>query len=312
MSETAHTLPLSPSQAASPDRSSHDRSSHDRFWGMVHGTIGMVIFAGSLPATRAAVIGLDTGFITAGRAAITGLLAIALLAMRRQRLPRRKEWFPLLVVAGGVVLGFPLLSALALRSVPATHAIVFVGMLPLMTALFAVLRAGERPRAAFWPWAVAGSAVVGGYAMLHDGAGFAMPDLFMLGAILVCGLGYAEGSRLSRQLGSWQTICWALIISLPVSLPVMLLRWPAALADVPLPSWIGFAYVSLLSMFIGFFFWYRGLSLGGAARVGQIQLFQPFLGLALAALTLGEHVSPDIFAVAAIVGLCVWRARRYA
>jgi drug/metabolite transporter (DMT)-like permease len=279
---------------------------------MVHGTIGMVIFAGSLPATRAAVIGFDAGFITAGRAAIAGLLSLALLAVARQHLPSRRQIAALLVVAGGVVLGFPLLTAIALRSVPSAHAIVFVGLLPLATSIFAVLRAGEKPRAAFWPWAVVGSLAVVGYALFHSGGGFALPDLLMLAAILVCGLGYAEGSRLARELGSWQVICWALVLSLPVSLPAMLLEWPATFAGVPAPSWIGFAYVSLFSMFIGFLFWYRGLAQGGVARVSQIQLFQPFLGFVLAAMTLGEHVSPDILIAAALIGLCVWRARRYA
>jgi drug/metabolite transporter (DMT)-like permease len=302
MTETAQPLPLTAGHAAA----------RDRFWGMVHGAIGMAIFAGSLPATRAAVIGLDADFVTAGRAGIAGLLALALLAARRQRLPSGREALALLVVAGGVVLGFPLLTALALRSVTATHAIVFVGMLPLATAFFAVLRAGERPRLAFWPWAIVGCIAVGGYAVFHAGAGFALPDLLMLAAILVCGLGYAEGSRLARRLGSWQTICWALVLSLPVSLPATLLLRPAAFSQVPAISWVGLAYVTLFSMLIGFFFWYRGLALGGVARVSQIQLFQPFLGLVLAGLTLGEQVSPDILAVAALIGLCVWRARRYA
>jgi drug/metabolite transporter (DMT)-like permease len=286
--------------------------SHDRFWGMVHGAIGMAIFAGSLPATRAAVIGLDPFAVTAGRAVVAGILAVLLLAVTRQKLPTGRDCVALVVVAGGVVLGFPLLTALALQSIPAAHAIVFIGMLPLATSLFAVFRNDEKPRAAFWLWAVAGCAAVGLYAIWHAGAGFAAPDFLMLGAVVACGLGYAEGSRLAKRLGSWQTICWALAISLPVSLPAMLAWWPHDLAAVPLPSWIGFVYVSIFSMFIGFFFWYRGLLQGGVARVSQIQLFQPFLGLALAALILGEHLSPDILLVAAAIGLCVWRARKYA
>jgi drug/metabolite transporter (DMT)-like permease len=279
---------------------------------MVHGGIGMAIFAGSLPATRAAVVGFDAGFVTAGRAAIAGLLAALLLAAARQHRPDRRQVMSLLVVAGGVVLGFPLLTALALRSVPAVHTIVFVGLLPLATSGFAVLRAGEKPRAAFWPWAIAGSLAVAGYALFHAGGGFALPDLLMLAAILVCGLGYAEGSRLARQLGSWQVICWALVLSLPVSLAAVLIDWPARWTGIPIASWVGFAYVSLFSMLIGFLFWYRGLAQGGVARVSQIQLFQPFLGLMLAAATLGERVSPDILVVAALIGLCVWRGRRYA
>ncbi len=283
-----------------------------RLAGMIHGAIGMAIFAGSLPATRVAVQGLDAIFLTSGRAAGAGILAALLLAAMRQRLPARGDIIPLLVVAGGVVLGFPLLTALALKSVPSAHAIVFVGLLPLMTALFAVIRVAEKPRLPFWLWAVAGSAAVCGYALWHSTGGFAAPDLLMLAAIVVCGLGYAEGSRLSKWLGSWQTICWALVLSLPVSLPATLVSFPADLDAVALPAWIGFAYVTLFSMFIGFFFWYHGLLLGGIARVSQIQLFQPFLGLALAALVLGETVSPDIAVVALVIGFCVWQARKHA
>jgi drug/metabolite transporter (DMT)-like permease len=293
------------------------RSDNHRLTGMIHGAIGMAIFAGSLPATRAAVLGLDPFFITAGRAAGAGILAALLLWIASRKLPARADLVSLLVVAGGVVLGFPLLTALALKTVPSAHTIVFIGLLPLATAFFAVLRAAEKPRAAFWLWALAGSAAVCAYALWHSpvasgGGGFALPDLLMLAAVVVCGLGYAEGSRLAKRVGSWQTICWALVLSLPVSLPATVLTWPAALASVPAPAWLGFAYVTLFSMFIGFLFWYRGLALGGIARVSQIQLFQPFLGLALAALVLGETVSPDIAVVAVVIGLCVWQARKYA
>lgn len=283
-----------------------------RLAGLIHGAIGMAIFAGSLPATRVAGLGLDALFITAGRAAGAGILAVLLLAATRQKLPARADILPLLVVAGGVVLGFPLLTALALRSVPAAHTIVFIGLLPLATALFAVLRATEKPRPAFWLWAGAGSASVCFYALWHSTGGFAAPDLLMLGAVVVCGLGYAEGSRLAKRVGSWQIICWALVLSLPVSLPATLATLPADTASVALPAWLGFAYVTLFSMFIGFFFWYHGLALGGIARVSQIQLFQPFLGLALAALVLGETVSPDIAVVAVVIGICVWQARKHA
>jgi drug/metabolite transporter (DMT)-like permease len=288
------------------------RADNHRLMGMIHGAIGMAIFAGSLPATRVAVLGLDPLFVTAGRAAGAGILAALLLAATRQKLPARADLIPLLVVAGGVVLGFPLLTALALRSVPSAHAIVFVGLLPLATALFAVLRATEKPRPAFWLWAGAGSAAVCLYALWHSTGGFAAPDLLMLAAIIVCGLGYAEGSRLAKRLGSWQIICWALVISLPISLPTTLGYRPDDITAVAAPAWLGFGYVTLFSMLIGFFFWYRGLTLGGIARVSQIQLFQPFLGLLLAALVLGETVSPDIAAVAVVIGVCVWQARKHA
>ena len=299
------TIQTASSAFPSPDTQQRRR-------GLIYGTIGMAIFAGSLPATRAAVLGLDVFFVTAGRAAIAGILAAVLVLVTRQRLPNFREFPALLVVAGGVVLGFPLLTALALKSVPAAHTIIFIGLLPLATSCFALFQRGERPRAAFWPWAIVGSLAVALYALWHASSGFAAPDLLMLGAVLVCGLGYAEGSRLAKKIGSWQVICWALIFSLPVSLPATLLFFPGSLAAVPLPSWIGFGYVSLFSMFIGFLFWYRGLAEGGVARVSQVQLFQPFLGLLFAGLTLGERISPDLPLIALVVALCVTQARKHA
>jgi drug/metabolite transporter (DMT)-like permease len=280
--------------------------------GLIYGAIGMAIFAGSLPATRAAVLGLDVFFVTAGRAAIAGILAAALIVATRQRLPTLREFLALVVVAGGVVLGFPLLTALALKSVPSAHAIIFIGLLPLATTCFALFQRGERPRPGFWPWAILGSAAVAAYALWRARSGFAAPDLLMLAAVLVCGLGYAEGSRLAKRIGSWQVICWALILSLPVSLPTTLLFMPHAIAAVPLPSWLGFGYVSFFSMFIGFFFWYRGLAEGGVARVSQVQLLQPFLGFLFAAITLGEPISPDLPLVALVIALCVAQARKHA
>ncbi len=279
--------------------------------GLIHGFIGMAIFSASLPATRLAVLDLDPLFVTLGRAAIAGLIGGICLLATRQRLPGAAEWARLGIVAGGVVVGFPLLTAYALRFIPAAHSLVFIGILPLMTSLFGVLRAGEHPRPLFWPFALLGSLAVGVYAWRHAAQGFAAADLLMLGAVVVCGLGYAEGSRLARSLGAWQVICWALVLALPAMLPLALLTLPDDLARVGGAAWGGFAYVSLFSMLIGFFFWYRGLSLGGIARVSQLQLLQPFLGLGLAALLLGERVTPDIALVALVVVACVAAARRY-
>jgi drug/metabolite transporter (DMT)-like permease len=304
-SVTAQTPALSsPVSRADTDKSA-------RFWGLFHGFIGMAIFSGSLPATRLAVLDLDPLFVTVGRALIAGLLGGICLLVTRQRRPTGSEWARLAIVAGGVVVGFPLFTAFALRFVPSAHTIVFIGILPLATSLFGVIRAGEHPRPLFWPFAILGSLAVAGYAFIHAKSGFAAADFLMLGAVIVCGLGYAEGSRLAKTLGSWQVICWALVLALPVMAPLILWVFPPDLALVEWRAWAGFAYVSLFSMLIGFFFWYRGLSLGGIARVSQLQLFQPFLGLASAALLLGETVTPDIAGVALVVVACVAAARRY-
>ena len=282
-----------------------------RFGGWLDGLIGMTIFSASLPATRVAVLGFDPLFVTVARAAIAGALAMGLLRLTRASWPRRTDLAGVLVVAGGVVVGFPLFTALALRHVTSAHAIVFLGLLPLSTALFAVFRAHERPPVAFWAFALAGAALVGGYAIAAGGTDLA-GDALMVAAIIVCGLGYAEGGRLSRHLGGLAVICWALVLSLPLSAPLALLLSPRSLAGVGWPAVAGLAYVSVFSMLVGFVFWYRGLALGGVAAVGQLQLVQPFLALILAATLLGEMVSPAMLLVLAGVVVCVGGTRRFA
>lgn len=280
--------------------------------GWVNGLIGVIIFSGSLPATRVAVAQFDPMFLTGARAAIAGLLAIGLLLVMRAPRPQRQDIVSLIIVAFGVVVGFPLLTALALQYVTSAHSIVFIGLLPLATAIFGVLRGGERPRPAFWVFSILGSALVAGFALLQGLSASPIGDMLMLGAIIVCGLGYAEGARLSRTLGGWQVISWALVLSLPVMLVVTVLWWPANLAAVQLPAWLGLAYVSLFSMLIGFVFWYRGLAQGGIAAVGQLQLLQPFFGLALAATLLHEAVTPLMLLVTVGVIGCVAGARHFA
>ena len=280
--------------------------------GWVNGLIGVIIFSGSLPATRVAVAQFDPIFLTGARAAIAGLLAIGLLLVLRAPRPRRQDIVSLLIVALGVVVGFPLLTALALQYVTSAHSIVFIGLLPLATAIFGVLRGGERPRPAFWVFSILGSALVAGFALLQGLSASPIGDLLMLGAIIVCGLGYAEGARLSRTLGGWQVISWALVLSLPLMAVLTVLCWPASFAAVSLPAWLSLGYVSLFSMLIGFVFWYRGLAQGGIAAVGQLQLLQPFFGLALAASLLGETVTPAMLLVTVAVIGCVAGARRFA
>lgn len=280
--------------------------------GWVNGFIGMANFSGSLPATRVAVADFDPVFLTVARASIAGVLALAVIALRREAPPRRDHLASLVVVALGIVVGFPLLTALALQHVTAAHSMVFIGILPLATAIFGVLRGGERPKPAFWLFSCLGSALVAGYALAQGGAASLAGDLLMLAAIVACGLGYAEGARLSRTLGSTQVILWALVLALPVMAALTAWTMPHTWGGIGGPAWIGLAYVSLFSMLIGFVFWYRGLALGGIATVGQLQLLQPFLGMALAATLLGEAVGWAMVAVAAAVVLCVAAARRFA
>ncbi len=280
--------------------------------GWVNGFVGVLIFSGSLPATRVAVMDFDPTFVTSARAAIAGLLGLAMLLLFRQKRPERGDLLSLVIVALGVVVGFPLLTALALKHVTSAHSIIFIGLLPLATAIFGVLRGGDRPRPAFWLFSCVGSALVAGFALMQGVTASPVGDSLMLAAIVVCGLGYAEGAALSRKLGGWQVICWALVLSLPVMLLLTFATLPPSFAAVGSNAWIGLGYVSLFSMLIGFVFWYRGLAQGGIAAVGQLQLLQPFFGLALAATLLHEQVSSLMVVVTLGVVLCVFGAKKFA
>ncbi len=279
-------------------------------WGS--GLLGVIIFSGSLPATRVAVGDFSPLFLTSARAVIAALLGAALLVALRQARPRRGDLTPLAIVALGVVVGFPLLTALALQHITSARSIVFVGLLPLATALFGVLRGGERPKPAFWLFSGLGAATIAGFALANGGAGSLVGDLLMVGAILLCGLGYAEGATLSRKLGGWQVISWALLLALPAMATIALITVPLSWSGIGGPAWIGLAYVSIFSMLIGFVFWYRGLALGGIAGVGQLQLLQPFFGLALAGLLLREPVAWTMIAATVLVVFCVAGAKRFA
>jgi drug/metabolite transporter (DMT)-like permease len=280
--------------------------------GWINGFLGMLIFSGSLPATRLAVADFDPVYLTAARAAIAGLVALVLLILLRVKRPERQDALSWLLVAIGVVIGFPLFTALALQYVTAAHSIVFIALLPLMTALFGVTRAGEQPKPAFWIFSLMGSALVAGFALLNDASVSLLGDAFMVVAIIVCGLGYAEGAKLSRKLGGWQVISWALVLSLPITLSMALVLKPGSFTHINMSAWAGLAYVSLFSMLIGFVFWYRGLAQGGIASVGQLQLLQPFFGLMLAALLLNESISPAMIGTSILVMFCVIGAKRFA
>ncbi|AXQ22335.1 DMT family transporter [Acinetobacter wuhouensis] len=281
--------------------------------GWINGFIGVTIFAGSLPATRIAVMGFSPEFLTTARAAIAGMIALLCLYAFKQPKPNRLQFKSLIIVAFGVVIGFPLFTALALQTVTSAHAIVFVGLLPLSTAIFAVLRGGEKPSLPFWLFALIGSTIVVAY-MFYENQHLklSLGDLYMFAAIITCGLGYAEGGKLSRELGGWQVICWALVISLPLMLIMSIYYFPVNFDHIYIAEIAGLIYVSLFSMLIGFVFWYKGLALGGIAQVGQIQLVQPFIGLMLSALLLGEKISLAMIVVCFAVVVCVTIAKKYA
>lgn len=278
--------------------------------GLALGALGVLGFSFSLPATRLAVAGLDPWFVAFGRAAVAALLAIAYLAFVRAPRPTRHQVKRLAIVALGIVVGFPLFTSLALTTQTSAHGAVVVTGLPMATAIWAVVRAGERPQRSFWIASTVGLVAVLGF-IATTGAvsgGFELADLFLVIAIVLCGLGYAEGGALARELGGARTVCWALVVSLPVTAPITLATMDFGRADGT--AWFGFAYVTVISMFLGFFAWYAALARGGVAKVGQIQLAQPVLTLVWSAVLLHEQVGWTTVAAAAAVLTCViWTQR---
>ena len=280
--------------------------------GLWLGLAGVAIFALTLPMTRLAVgtpeaPQMSGVFIALGRAVVAAMLSAAFLVATRAPMPRREQWLPLAVTAGGVVFGFPLLTSIAMRYVQAVHASVIVGVLPLATAAVGALLHRQRPSNGFWACAVLGSALVVAFAVLKggDGLGLHLADALLLAAMACAAVGYGYGARLSQAMRAEHVICWALVLSLPLTLPFAWLSMPRA--DLPSSAWWGFAYVAVFSMWIGFFAWYRGLALGGTVRVSQVQLVQPFLSMLFAVPLLGERLDAPtvLFALAVIATVFV-------
>ncbi|RLJ32533.1 drug/metabolite transporter (DMT)-like permease [Chryseobacterium sp. 7] len=287
-------------------------SKDENISGWINGFIGVVLFSGGLPATKLAVMEMSPTFVTIVRAAVAGVLALIVLWLGKEKRPVKKDLVPLLLVSLGCVIGFPLLSALALQYLTSAHSIVFLGMLPLATAIFGVFRGGERPHPVFWLFSIVGSLLVIGYAVSQGISASPVGDILMLLAVILCGMGYAEGAKLSKTLGGWQVISWALVLALPIMIPLFFIYFPKDIQNVSFQGWFGLAYISLFSMFIGFIFWYKGLAQGGIATVGQLQLLQPFFGLALAAWLLHEQVSMGMLGVTIGVILCVAGTKKFA
>jgi drug/metabolite transporter (DMT)-like permease len=280
--------------------------------GLMLGLLGVTIFAMTTPMTRLAVgpaeaAQLPPSFVTAGRAAVAGLLSIAYLLAVRAARPRRDQWRSLAICALGTVIGFPLFLALALRRVDAMHAAVVTGLLPLATAAVAAAVFRQRPSPGFWLCAVLGALLVIGFAVWQGHGTVSMADGLLVVSMASAAVGYVAGARASAQMKAEHVICWVLVGSLPFTLPAMLLTWPIHV--VSWTAWGGFAYVTLFSMWLGFFAWYRGLALGGTVRVSQVQLVQPFLAMLFAVPVLGERLDGTTvgFALAVVATVFVGR-----
>jgi drug/metabolite transporter (DMT)-like permease len=273
--------------------------------GYLSGFLGVLGFSLTLPATRVAVSDLDPVFVGLGRAVMAAILAAIALLLTRQSLPPRRFLPRFALIVAGVIVGFPVLSAWAMEQVPASHGAVVTGLLPLATALAAVWRGKERPSLKFWLFSLLGSVLAIAFALNSGSGALHLADLALLGAVIAAGIGYAEGAVLSRTFGAWQVIAWALVFSIPFLLPIILASGLPKVSAVSYSAWIGFIYVSFVSMFLAFIAWYRGLAIGGIARIGQMQLLQPFLTIIASGLLLKEQITRDIFIYAMGVSLCV-------
>jgi len=293
----------------------HPLSPADRSRGFALGVLGVVIFAMTLPMTRLAVGDaadpqLPPAFVTAGRAGLAGLLSLAYLRWAGAARPAREFWPALAVCALGTVLGFPLFLALALRHVDAMHAAVVTGVLPLGTAMAAALWLRQRGSPGFWACAAIGCVLVLAFAALQGNGALGAADGLLLLAVVCASVGYVAGAQVSSRLPAEQVICWVLVLCLPITLPAMVATWPAEAAAVRASAWGGLAYVTLFSMWLGFFAWYRGLALGGVLRVSQVQLLQPFLALLFAVPVLGERLDGVTVGFALAVVAVVLAGRR--
>ncbi len=269
--------------------------------GLLLGFVGMAIFGGTLPATRIAVMAIDPIALTALRTAIAGLCSLALLMVLRRPLPPRRLWFPLAVTMLCVSVMFPVLMAFGVQTVDASHGGVVLGILPIATALVAVLITHERPRPLFWIASLAGAALVIAFALRQGGGALSAGDLLLFAAVAVSAIGYAFSGKLTAEMPGWEVISWALVMGLPISLPAAALSMPADLGHIALKPWLALLYVAVFSQWIGFFAWNAGMALGGIARVSQVQLLQPFVTFALAAWFNGETITLQIVLFAAAV-----------
>jgi drug/metabolite transporter (DMT)-like permease len=269
--------------------------------GLLLGFIGMATFGGTLPATRLAVSGFDPLALTALRTAIAGLCALVLLLVLRRPLPPRRLWFQLMIAMLCVSILFPLLMALAVQTVDASHGGVVMGILPIATALVAVAVTHERPKPLFWVASVAGASLVIAFALRQGGGTLSAGDLLLFAAVAVAAIGYTFSGRLTAEMPGWEVISWVLVIALPISLPAAALTMPADLTHIALKPWLALLYVAVFSQWIGFFAWNAGMAMGGIARISQVQLLQPFITFALAALFNDETITLQILLFAAAV-----------
>lgn len=278
--------------------------------GLLLGFIGVVIFGATLPVTRVALTGFDPAFITFARAFLAGIAAAATLVIARKRFPK-PHLAAFVMIGATLVFGFPGLVNVAMQTVPASHGGIVLGVLPLLTAVFAALIGGERPGAAFWMWGLVGAMLVLGFTLRGGGFVPGIGHVWLGGAAVISALGYVVSGKLARELPGWEVIAWALVLCLPLTALGSLWAWNGGgMHAPPMAAWWALAYLAFGSMFAGFFFWNAGLAIGGIARVGQVQLLQTFVTLGISALLLGEKITPVMLVFACAVAVIVWLGRK--
>nr|WP_052477874.1 DMT family transporter [Kibdelosporangium sp. MJ126-NF4]CEL14641.1 Permease of the drug/metabolite transporter (DMT) superfamily [Kibdelosporangium sp. MJ126-NF4]CTQ96730.1 Permease of the drug/metabolite transporter (DMT) superfamily [Kibdelosporangium sp. MJ126-NF4] len=275
--------------------------------GLILGCLGVVCFSGTPPATRVAAPVFGAATLTLSRVLVAAILGvITLLVSRRLRWPGRRYVPGLLVMGLGLAGGYPLFLALAVQRVPASHSAVVIGLVPAATGVLAAIRIGERQRARFWAACLIGFAAVLTFALTQGGGKLDAADLWLVAAVLSCGIGYVEGAKVARDIGAVPTLCWAMILLAPAAAIALVAAAPLPPASsVPAGAWIGFGYACLVSMFVGSVLWYRGLAAGGTARIGQLNLAQPFLAIAWSGLLLHERITWAVAVTAAVIVVCM-------
>ena len=295
-----------------PSPATVQRTSANEARGLLLGFVGVACFSVSLPVTRVAVREFGVLFPSFGRAVIAGMLAIVVVVTTRTPQPARRLWPRLVIIALGVVVGFPAFTGLALQHAPAGHGSVVIGLLPAATAGLSVWRTGDRPSQQYWMFAALGAGAIVWLTIARGTRDIAIGDAYLLGAVASAAIGYTEGAIVSREIGGWQTISWAVIGALPVTIVLAIIGLAPVGFNEPMTAWFSLGYLGIVSMYLGFFAWYAGLALGGIARVSQIQLLQPLMSLVWATIFLHEHLDALIVVVALIVMFSVMGSRRSA
>lgn len=278
--------------------------------GMILGLVAVMIFSLTLPFTRLIIPYFDPIFIGLGRSVLAALVAMLILLAFKQSFPNSSQVKHLLITAIGVIAGFPILTAFGMQTVPASHGSVVIGLLPLITAVFAVFISNERPSIGFWLAAAVGASLVVIYSLLQGGMELHIGDVYLLGASVLGALGYAMGGKLAKEMGGWQVICWVNVLGFPFSVLGILFVFPENLTEIPTSAWAGFLYLALISQLFGFFLWYKGLAMGGIARVSQTQLLQAFFSILAAIIILGEEVGLRTYLFALMVVIAIFVTRK--